>query len=120
MNQYGLGSRTYLVRLTAAPGQDRTFTLPTSSTTALERGFRLLFYESRGEDNAKGTLTGWGSIDKLLPSEESVTISLRDYVAFKRRVPFTDLRADPRRDRDAEVQQISADVFNAALAKARR
>jgi hypothetical protein len=81
---------------------------------------RVLFYEVRGDDNAKGTLTGWGSVDKLSPSEDRVTVSLRDYTAFKRRVPFTDLRADPRRDRDAEVQPISVDVFNTVLSKARR
>jgi hypothetical protein len=120
MNQHGSSSRTYLVRITSGPTEERSFALPASSAAALERGVRVLFYEARGEDNTKGTLTGWGSIDKLVPSEDSVTVSLRDYVAFKRRVPFTDLRADPRRDRDAEVQPINADVFNTVLSKARR
>jgi hypothetical protein len=120
MNQHGTGSRTFLVRLATAPNEERSFTLPSPAAGTLERGVRVLFYEVRGEDNTKGTLTGWGSIDKLSPSEDTVTVSLRDYVAFKRRVPFTDLRADPRRDRDAEVQPITADIFNTVLSKARR
>ena|SRR5215211_6240032 len=120
MNQHGAGSRTYLVRIAAAPDEERSFALPAASAAALERGVRILFYETRGDDNTKGTLTGWGSVDRLSPFEDSVTVSLKDYTAFKRRVPFTDLRADPRRDRDAEVQPISADVFNTVLSKARR
>jgi hypothetical protein len=110
----------YLVRLTTALNDERTFALPATAANALERGTIVLLYEARGDDSTKGTLTGWGNIDKLIPSDESVTVSLRDYVAFKRRVPFGDLRADPRRDRDAEVQPISIDIFNTVLSKARR
>jgi hypothetical protein len=120
MNQQGSGSRTFLVRVASALDEAQSFVLPASAAGALERGTRVLFYEARGDDGAKGTLTGWGNVDKLSPSEETVTVSLRDYTAFKRRVPFSDLRTDPRRDRDAEVQPISADVFNSVLSKARR
>ena len=121
MNQYGTGSRTFLIRLASAPQDGRTIVLPGESAGALERGMRLLFYEQRGDGAAgKGSLTGWASIDKLVPTDTTVTITLRDYAAFKRRVPFADLRADPRRDRDADVQPISIDVFNSVLSKARR
>jgi hypothetical protein len=121
MNQYGAGSRTFLVRLASAPQDGRTVVLPAESAAALERGMRVLFYEQRGDgDGSKGSLTGWASIDKLVPTDTTVTITLRDYAAFKRRVPFTDLRADPRRDRDAEVQPITTEVFNTVLSKARR
>lgn len=119
MNQYGPGSRTFLIRLASAPEHGRTVVLPAESAAALERGMRVLFYEQRG-DGSKGSLTGWANIDKLIPTDANVTITLRDYAAFKRRVPFTDLRADPRRDRDAEVQPISTEVFNSVLSKARR
>jgi hypothetical protein len=121
MNQYGTGSRTFLVRLAAAPDDGRTVSLPSEAAAALERGARLLFYEQRGEAaNPKASLTGWGSIERLTPDDTAVTITLRDYVAFRPRIPFADLRSDPRRNRDAEVQPITAEVFNAALAKARR
>lgn len=121
MNQHGAGGRTFLVRLATAPEDGRTITLPTEAATPLERGMRVLFYERRGEgDTARGSLIGWASVEKLTPADGAVTLTLRDYVAFKRRVPFTDLRADPRRDRDADVQPITTEVFNTVLAKARR
>jgi hypothetical protein len=121
MNQRGAGGRSYLARLDAAPADGRTLTFPEADVAGLERGARLLFFEVRGDgEAARGYATGWGEIDRLTAADGTVTVQLREYTALKRRVPFTDLRADPRRDRTAPVQPISLDVFNTVLSKSRR
>ena len=121
MNQRGAGGRSYLVRLDAAPADGRTLTFPEADATGLERGARLLFFEVRGDgEAARGYATGWGEIDRLSAADGAVMVQLREYTALKRRVPFTDLRADPRRDPAAAVQPVSIDVFNTVLARARR
>ena len=121
MNQRGAGGRSYLARLDTPPADGRTLAIPEADAAGLERGARMLFYELRGEgEAARGYATGWGEIDRLSAADGTVTVQLRDYTAFKRRVPFADLRADPRRDREAAVQPVSVDVFNTVLSKSRR
>ena len=121
MNQRGSNARLYLARLASAPESDRTVNLPEAAAASLERGARILFYELRGEgEQTRGYITGWGDIERLSAADGTTAVQLREYVSFKRRVPFSELRADPRRDPAAEVQPVSAEVFNAVLAKARR
>jgi hypothetical protein len=119
MNQHG--GRAFLARLATAPEDGHTVTLSGDAVDALERGARVLFYELRGEgEGAKAYGTGWGSIERLTAADGSVSVTLREFIAFKRRVPFSELRTDPRRDRDADVQPVTLEVFNAVLARARR
>ncbi len=121
MNQRGSNVRMYLARLAGVPENERIVNLPEATASPLERGARVLFYELRGEgEQAKGYITGWGDIERLSTSDGTTAVQLREYVSFKRRVPFSELRADPRRDPAAEVQPVSAEVFNAVLAEARR
>lgn len=120
MNQRGSLSKTYLARIAAAPEDQRTVQVPEAAAGDLTLGARILFYEPRGDDDAKGSITGWGEVERLSTEDGAVTIRLREFHALKRRVPFTDLRSDPRRDRAAVLQPISPEVFNTAMAKARR
>ena len=121
MNQRGPSGRFHLAHLDKAPDDRRTVTFPKHAAAGLERGARLLFYELRGEgDDARGYVTGWGEIERLSLAEGTVAIQLREFIALKRRVPFAELRADPRRDRAAAVQPVSADLFNTVLSKSRR
>ena len=119
MNQRG--ARSYLVLLAAGLPEKQTITLPAEAAPGLERGARLLFYEVRGEgDEARAALVGRGTVDRLAGGDPDVTVTLRDYSAFKRRVPFAELRTDPRRDPSALVQPVSEEIYNAVLARARR
>jgi len=121
MNQRGAAGRIYLARLDQAPEDGRTVTLPETATADLRLGTRILFYELRGEgDSARGFLSGWGEVERIAAAEGVTTVLLRAYTPFKRRIPFSELRADPRREPDATVQLVSTEVFNLALAKARR
>jgi hypothetical protein len=121
MNQRGPNSRLYLGQLTSAPEGGRTVSYPADAARALERGARILFYERRGDgDDVKVHFTGWGEIERFAAEEETVKVTLREYHALKRRVPFGELRADPRRDPDAELQPVTADIFNTVLSKGRR
>ena len=119
MNQRG--ARTYLVRLTDSLPEKQTIALPVEAAAGLERGSRLLFYEQRGEgDQAKASIVARGIVDRMASLDADVTIHLREYSAFKRRVPVSELRTDPRRDPAALVQPVSEEIFNAVLSRARR
>lgn len=120
MNQRG-GAKTFLSRLAATPGADRTVMYPAAAAAELERGVRLLFFELAGEgEDAKGRFVGWGDIDRISAEDDQVSVQLREYHPFRPRISFTELRVDPRRDRAAEVQPVSAEIFNTVLARARR
>jgi hypothetical protein len=120
MNQRG-SVAIYLARLDTAPGEGGSVSFPDEAASALKLGARLLFFELRGEgDAAKGYVTGWGDVERISSEDGATTVQLRAYTPFKRRVPFSDLRADPRRDRSATIQQVNPDLFNSVLSKARR
>ena len=120
MNQRGRGD-VFLVRSDTAPSAEGALTVPDADVSALRLGARLLLFELRGEGDAgRGYVTGWGEVERLSSAEGTTTIQLRAYNPLKRRVPFTDLRADPRRDRAAAIQEVSPEVFNTVLSKARR
>lgn len=121
MNQRSAAGRSFLARLDTPPADGRTVTYPQDVAGTLERGARILFYELRGEgEDARAYATGWGEIERLSAADGTVTVQLREYTPLKRRVPFADLRADPRRDPNAAVQPLTIDVFNTVLARARR
>lgn len=121
MNQRGNTTHHFLVRLEQPLDESHTVVLPEAAAAGLERGSRLLFFETREADgNAKGTLTGWGEIERLAAENALVSVQLREFSPLRPRVPFSDLRSDPRRDREAICQPITPEVFNTAMSKSRR
>lgn len=88
----------------------------------LQPGDRVLLYDLRGDGpSAKGAFFGWGAVDRAGGGGDGEpAVSLRPFVGFKRRVPFGDLRADPRRGRTAEVLTITAELFNQVIARSHR
>ena len=87
----------------------------------MTRGDRVLFYQLRGEgDAAHGVFVAWGEVDRLSHEGETGVAHLKAANSFKRRIPFSELRGDPRRNREATVQEIPAEVFNQVLARSRR
>lgn len=117
MNQRGVTTHHFLVRLEQPLDESQTVRLPEAAAAGLERGARLLFYEAR---DAKGTLIGWGEIERLAVEDAVVSVQLREFTPLRPRVPFGDLRSDPRRDREAICQPITPEIFNTAMSKSRR
>ena len=121
MNQQGRGGTIFLVRVDDTSDSRDTLTFPDDAAASVRLGARLLLYEVRGEGDAgRGYATGWGEVERISSADGTTTVQLRAYTPFRRRVPFADLRADPRRDRAATIEQVNAELFNSVLAKARR
>lgn len=119
MNQRG--GKYFLARLDEPPTAEGVIALPEDAACLLEIGARVLLYDERGEgDAAKAAFTGWGDVERVTPGEDAYAVRLRAHTAFRPRIPFADLRSDPRRDRQAQVQPASAEVFNTVLARSRR
>lgn len=87
----------------------------------MTRGDRVVFYQLRGEgEAARAVFVAWGEVERLSTDGDSGVAHLHSVTPLKRRVPFADLRSDPRRGRTAVVQPVPAEVFNQALAHSRK
>ncbi len=95
------GERTE-VRLTAEDGA------PT-----LSLGDRVLLYERRETDGReRPAFVAWGIVERLDRDGDDRVAHLGAVAAFRRRVPFSELRADPRRRAGVAVQALPAETFN--------
>ncbi len=111
----------YMVR--ADPQSAETLrTAEAAGQRQIQVGDRVLLYELRGEGPAaRGSFFAWGAVDRAgSGGDDGPAVSLRPLVSFKRRVPFADLRADPRRGREADVLTITAELFNQVIARSHR
>lgn len=92
-----------------------------ASMRGIARGDRVVFYQLHGDGDAqRGVFVAWGEVDRLGAEDAGGVAHLRAVTPLKRRVPFSELRADPRRSRDATVQPIPAEIVNLVLARSRR
>jgi hypothetical protein len=113
--------RHFIVRTEGNGVQQVQITAQDDETRAMARGDRILFYQVRGEgESARGVFVAWGEVDRLSANGESGTVQLKALHTLKRRVPFSELRGDPRRDRDALIQPVNAELLNLVLARSRK
>jgi len=113
--------RHFIVRTEGTGAEEVHLTAHDDETRAMTRGDRILFYQVRGEGEAeRGVFVAWGEVDRLSAGDDTGVAHLKQLIALKRRVPFSELRGDPRRDRAAEVQPVNAEVLNLVLSRARR
>ncbi len=111
----------FIARTNGRGASEVRFPLQDDDTRGIARGDRVLFYQVQGQGEAeRGVFVAWGEVDRLGAEDDEGVAHLKTVVQLRRRVPFGDLRADPRRARDRAVQPVSADVFNLVLARARR
>jgi hypothetical protein len=113
--------RCYMVQTDSRGEAEVRFTAEDDETRAMTRGDRIVFYQLRGDAGAeRGLFVAWGEVDRLNAEDGEGVAHLRSVTTLKRPVPFSDLRADPRRGRTAPVQPVSAEVFNLVLSRSRR
>jgi hypothetical protein len=113
--------RHFIARTEANGSQDVRLTAQDDETRAMAKGDRIAFYQIRGEgDEERGTFVAWGEVDRLSADGDGGTVHLKALHTLKRRVPFSDLRGDPRRDRSTDVQSVNAEVVNLVLARSRK
>ena len=113
--------RYFMARTEERGSRDVRFGAADDETRAAARGDRVLFYQVRGEGEAtRGLFVAWGEVERLSADGNEGIVHLKAVSPLKRPVPFSELRSDPRRNRDADVQPVSAEVFNLVLARSRR
>lgn len=113
--------RHYIVQVAGDATSDVHFTAPDDETRAMAKGDRIAFYQQHGDAKPKrGVFVAWGEVDRLGNVDGASVATLKGVQSFKRRVPFAELRSDPRRGRDGAILHVSAEVFNVVLAKSRR
>lgn len=113
--------RHYIAKTETTGAQTVSLTAHDDETRAMTRGDRIVFYQIRGEgEDERGTFVAWGEVDRLSADGDQGTVHLKALHSLKRRVPFSDLRGDPRRDRNADVQPVNAEVVNLVLARSRK
>jgi hypothetical protein len=113
--------RHYIARTDDAGSQTVNLVAQDDETRAMAKGDRIIFYQIRGEGEAeRGTFVAWGEVDRLSADGDQGTVHLKALHSLKRRVPFSDLRGDPRRDRNTDVQSVNAEVVNLVLARSRK
>ena len=91
-------------------------------------GCRIIpcYMNLRGSVQVKGNAhhaeqsEAWGEVERLSADGNEGIVHLKAVSPLKRPVPFSELRSDPRRNRDADVQPVSAEVFNLVLARSRK
>ena len=111
----------FIVRSDGAEHPSVRFAPDDEHTRGIAPGDRLLFYTLRGDGEAeRGTFTGWGEVERLGHEGEEAVAQVRSLTQLKRRVPFSELRAEPRRDRTATIQPVLPEVFNVVLSRARK
>ena len=111
----------FIARTEGTGSAEVRFTVEDEATRTMTRGDRIVFYQVRGEGDAeRGVFVAWGEVDRLSGADGEGVAHLKSVLPFKRRVPFTDLRADPRRGRAAALQSVPAEVFNVVLSRSRR
>lgn len=115
--------RYYMTQTDDSGAPEVRFAATDEATRAMTKGDRIVFYQVRGEgDAARGVFVAWGEVDRVSaePDGDGGVAHLKAVSTLGRRVPFSDLRTDPRRNREAELQAVSAEVFNQVLARSRR
>lgn len=113
--------RHFIVRTEGNGSAEIRLAARDDETRAMTRGDRILFYQVRGNGEAeRGVFIAWGEVERVSADGESGVAHLKQLIPLKRRVPFAELRGDPRRDRTAVVQPINAEVLNLVLARAQR
>jgi hypothetical protein len=113
--------RHFIVQTDGTGSTDVHLTAHDEETRAMARGDRIAFYQIRGEgETERGVFVAWGEVERLSAEGEEGVAHLKALMPLKRRVPFSDLRGDPRRDRNAPVQAVSAEVVNLVLARSHK
>jgi hypothetical protein len=111
----------FIVRTDAAGEAEVRFPVSDEAVRGITRGDRVAFYRLAGEgDGARGAFVAWGEVERLRTEGEEGVAQLKAVTPLRRRVPFAELRSDPRRNREARIQPVSADVFNLILSRSRR
>ncbi len=119
--QLELAMQYFIVRTDAAGSAEVRLEADDSPAQGMTRGDRVVFYHLRGEgESARAVFVAWGEVERLSTDGEGGVAHLHDVTPLKRRVPFADLRSDPRRGRTAAVQPVPAEVFNQVLAHSRK
>jgi hypothetical protein len=113
--------RHYIAKTDGTGSQTVNLVAQDDETRAMAKGDRIIFYQIRGEgDEERGTFVAWGEVDRLSADGDQGTVHLKALHSLKRRVPFADLRGDPRRDRGVDVQSVNAEVVNLVLSRSRK
>lgn len=113
--------RHFIARTNNSGSAEVRFSADEEAMRGIARGDRIVFYQLRGEgDTQRGLFVAWGEVERLGAAGAEGVAHLKAVMPLKRRVPFSELRADPRRRRDAPVQPVPAEVFNLVLSRSRR
>ncbi len=113
--------RYFWVQTVERGAADVRFPRDDEEARATARGDRVLFYQLRGDgESRRGLFVAWGEVERLSTEGDEGRVHLKAVTPLKRPIPFGELRADPRRNREAAVQPVSAEVFNVVLARSRR
>ena len=111
----------FIARTEGAGSAEVRFTVDDEATRTMTRGDRIVFYQVRGGGEAeRPVFVAWGEVERLSGADGEGVGHLKAVLPLKRRVPFTELRADPRRGRASAMQSVSAEVFNVVLSRSRR
>ena len=97
------------------------FSAEDETARGIASGDRVLFYQVRGDEGSpRGLFVAWGEVERLSGDGGEGVAHLKSVAPLKRRVPFSDLRSDPRRGRDAAVMSVPNEVFNVVLSHSRK